>query len=305
VILVIARFWASRVHYSKRAGKYMIHGVTGPNEYENNVNNNWYTNRMAAWCLTYAIETAKAAKPRWKELGLTQAELKIFEKIALGMYLPEDGELGVFVAHDTFLDKDLRPAASIDAADRPINQHWSWDRILRSCFIKQADTLQGMYALGHLYDLETKKRNFDFYEPMTVHESSLSPCVHAILAAEIGYIDKAVEMYHRTARLDLDNLNNDTQDGCHTTSMAGSYLAISRGFAGMRTVDGLSFRPVLPPKWTGYGFKLRYRGRLISINVSKDSVRLNLVSGEPVALKLYEEMILLDGETARGLEKVQ
>lgn len=305
VILAVARFWASRVHYSKRAGKYMIHGVTGPNEYENNVGNNWYTNRMAAWCLSYAIETAKAAKPRWKELGLTQAELKIFEKIASGMYLPEDKELNVFVAHDTFLDKDLKPASSIDPADRPINQHWSWDRILRSCFIKQADTLQGLYALGHLYDLETKKRNFDFYEPMTVHESSLSPCVHAILAAEIGYIDKAVEMYHRTARLDLDNLNNDTHDGCHITSMAGSYLAISRGFAGLRTVDGLSFSPTLPPEWTGYGFKLRYRGRVIAIHVTKDSVRLNLFSGEPVALKLYEEMILLDGEASRGLEKLK
>jgi maltose phosphorylase len=127
--------------------------------------------------------------------------------------------------------------------------------------------------------------------------------VHAILAAEIGYIDKAVEMYHRTARLDLDNLNNDTQDGCHITSMAGSYLAISRGFAGMRTVDGLSFRPVLPPEWTGYGFKLRYRGRVIGIGVARNGVRLNLISGEPVELKLFDEKILLDGEVARGLEK--
>jgi len=303
VILAIARFWVSRVHYSKRAGKYMIHGVTGPNEYENNVNNNWYTNRMAAWCLSYAAETAKTARSRWAELNLTAAEVKNFEKIASNMYLPEDKELGVFVAHDTFLDKDLRPASSIDPADRPINQHWSWDRILRSCFIKQADTLQGLFALGHLYDLPTKKRNFDFYEPMTVHESSLSPCVHAILAAEIGYIDKAVEMYHRTARLDLDNLNNDTQDGCHITSMAGSYLAISRGFAGMRTVDGLSFQPVLPPDWAGYGFKLRYRGRVIGLNVTKGGVRLNLISGEPVELRLYSERILLDGEAARGLEK--
>ncbi len=305
VILAIARFWASRVHFSKRAGKYMIHGVTGPNEYENNVNNNWYTNRMAAWCLSYACETAKTVKSRWSELNLTQAELKNFEKIASGLYLPEDQDLGVFVAHDTFLDKDLRPASSIDPADRPINQHWSWDRILRSCFIKQADTLQGLYALGHLYDLDTKKRNFDFYEPMTVHESSLSPCVHAILAAEVGYIDKAVEMYHRTARLDLDNLNNDTGDGCHITSMAGSYLAISRGFAGMRTVEGLSFKPVLPPEWTSYGFKLRYRGRVIEITVAKNGVRLNLVNGEPVELKLYDEKILLDGEAARGLEKAK
>jgi maltose phosphorylase len=169
--------------------------------------------------------------------------VKNFEKIAAEMYLPEDSALGIFVAHDTFLDKDLMPASAIDPADRPINQHWSWDRILRSCFIKQADTLQGLYALGHLYDLETKKRNFDFYEPMTVHESSLSPCVHAILAAEIGDIDKAVEMYRRTARLDLDNLNHDTQDGCHITSMAGSYLAISGVLRACARWRGCPFAP--------------------------------------------------------------
>ena len=114
-----------------------------------------------------------------------------------------------------FLDKELKPASEIPAAERPICQHWSWDRILRSCYIKQADVLQGMYFLDHLFDHETKKRNFDFYEPMTVHESSLSPCVHSILAAELGYRDKAVEMYKRTARLDLDNINRDTVDGLH------------------------------------------------------------------------------------------
>ena len=303
VILAVARFWVSRAHYSERAKKYMIHGVTGPNEYENNVNNNWYTNRMASWCLKYACEKAKELKPRWKELNLTQAEIRNFEKIASGMYLPEDKALGIFVAHDTFLDKELMPASAINPSERPINQHWSWDRILRSCFIKQADTLQGLYALGHLYDVETKKRNFDFYEPMTVHESSLSPCVHAILAAEIGYLDKAVEMYHRTARLDLDNLNNDTQDGCHITSMAGSYLAISRGFAGLRTVEGLSFSPALPPEWSGYGFKLRYRGRVIELKVAQSGIRLKLVSGEPVSLSLYGEEILLEHEAVRDLGK--
>ena len=152
--------------------------------------------------------------------------------ISRRMYYPVDEDLGIFVQHDTFLDKDLMPASALKKKDRPLNQNWSWDRILRSCFIKQADVLQGMYFLGHLYDAETKKRNFDFYEPMTVHESSLSPCVHAILAVELGYEDKAVELYHRTARLDLDNINNDTEDGLHVTSMSGSWLVIAQGFAG-------------------------------------------------------------------------
>ncbi|MDD3242228.1 MAG: glycoside hydrolase family 65 protein [Eubacteriales bacterium] len=305
VLAGIAKFWASRVHYSQRKGLYMIHGVTGPNEYENNINNNWYTNRMAKWCLEYTAEVAETyAADRREELGLTDAVLNNFRTIGEKMYLPEDKELGIFVAHDTFLDKDLRPAASLTPQERPINQKWSWDHILRSCFIKQADTLQGMWTLGHLYDLETKRRNYAFYEPLTVHESSLSPCVHSILAAEIGLADKAVEMYQRTARLDLDNINNDTNDGCHITSMAGSWLSIAQGFAGMRTVEGLSFAPMLPECWQSYSFKINYRSRRIEILVERETVTLRLLSGEPVALKLYGEDVLLEKETVRPIGEV-
>ena len=294
VLLGVARFWRSRVHYSGRAGKYMIHGVTGPNEYENNVNNNWYTNTMAAWCLDYFIEAAgKAGAFRREALGITDGELAAMKEIAGNMYLPEDPELGIFVQHDTFLDKELRPAVDIDEKERPISQHWSWDRILRSCYIKQADVLQGLYFLGHLYDEKTKRRNFDFYEPLTVHESSLSPCVHSILAAELGYRDKAVEMYKRTARLDLDNINNDTQDGLHITSMSGSWLSIAQGFAGMRTAGGLSFAPFLPDCWQGYAFKILYRGRLIEITVGLEGTRLTLLEGAKLELELYGEKLLL------------
>lgn len=304
VLAGIAKFWASRVHYSQRKGVYMIHGVTGPNEYENNINNNWYTNRMAKWCLEYTVETARGvAQDRCAELGLTGAVLDNFAKIADNMYLPEDKELGIFVAHDTFMDKDLRPAASLPPEERPINQKWSWDHILRSCFIKQADTLQGMWTLGHLYDIDTKRRNYLFYEPMTVHESSLSPCVHSILAAELGMADKAVEMYQRTARLDLDNINNDTDDGCHITSMAGSWLSIAQGFAGMRTVQGLSFAPFLPTGWTSYNFKINYRGRRIEVLADGDHATIKLLSGEPLLLKLYGEEVKLKDEVIRPLRE--
>lgn len=290
VLLGIARFWAGRVHYNERTKRYMIHGVTGPNEYENNVNNNWYTNRIAAWCLQYFLETCDRVSPQRRDsLGLSEAEYGQMADIARKMYEPYDPERGIFVQHDTFLDKALLPASALSQADRPLNQHWSWDRILRSCFIKQADVLQGMYFLGHLYDVETKKRNFDFYEPLTVHESSLSPCVHAILAAEIGQVDKAIQMYHRTARLDLDNINNDTDDGLHITSMSGAWLAIAQGFAGMRTVKGLSFAPVLPKGWQGYSFRFLYRGRVVSLSVHTGGVRMQLISGEALPLSLYGE----------------
>src|SRR5690606_30326945 len=124
---------------------------------------------------------------------------------------------------DGFLDKELIPVADLPIEARPLNQHWSWDRILRSCYIKQADVLQGIYFFEDEFDEDTIRRNYDFYEPLTVHESSLSPCVHAIIAAKLGKEEKAYEFYLRTARLDLDDYNNDTEDGLHITSMAGTW----------------------------------------------------------------------------------
>jgi len=305
VLAAIARFWAGRVHEHKAKNCFMIHGVTGPNEYENNVNNNWYTNRMAKWCFQYTVETAKLAdEGRRAALGLDAATLAHYTDIAGRMYLPQDEALGIFVQHDTFLDKELMPASAIPPGERPINQHWSWDRILRSCFIKQADVLQGLYFLGHLYDLDTKRRNFAFYEPMTVHESSLSPCVHSILAAEIGQHDKAVEMYQRTARLDLDNLNNDTEDGLHITSMAGSWLSIAQGFAGMRaTEQGLAFAPFLPACWQGYAFTIVYQGRRLRIEADKKAVTLTLLDGQPLEVSLWGKRVQVDGRITMNSEQ--
>ena len=296
VLCGVARFYTDRVHFSNRHGKYMIHGVTGPNEYENNVNNNWYTNRIAAWSIgLFVTQARRASQERRRELAITEDELAHMVDVVEKMYYPEDAELGIFVQHDTFLDKELMAASDIPAGERPINQHWSWDHILRSCFIKQADVLQGLYFLNHLYDVETIRRNFDFYEPMTVHESSLSPCVHSILAAQLGYRQKAVEMYQRTARLDLDNINNDTDDGLHITSMAGSWLAIAHGFAGMRTTDGLSLSPFLPDAWQGYAFQFHYRGRVIRVSVRPGQALVELLQGKPLKMTLCgQEQTLSD-----------
>ena len=296
VLCGVARFYTDRVHFSKRHGKYMLHGVTGPNEYENNVNNNWYTNRIAAWSIgLFVTQARRASQDRRRELAITEEELAHMVDVVEKMYYPEDAELGIFVQHDTFLDKDLMPTSDIPAGERPINQHWSWDHILRSCFIKQADVLQGLYFLNHLYDVETIRRNFDFYEPMTVHESSLSPCVHSILAAQLGYHEKAVEMYQRTARLDLDNINNDTDDGLHITSMAGSWLAMVHGFAGMRTTNGLSLAPFLPDAWQGYAFQFHYRGRVIRVSVRPGQALVELLQGDPLKMTLCgQEQTLSD-----------
>lgn len=295
VLVGISRFWADRVHFSATKKQYMIHGVTGPNEYENNINNNWYTNKLATWTLAYTLEKLQTAdKEAVNRTNVTEEEKQKWQDIIEKMYYPYDAERDVFVQHDTFLDKELMPVSQLAETDLPINQNWSWDQILRSCFIKQADVLQGIYFFNNQFTKAEKQRNFDFYEPMTVHESSLSPSVHAILAAELEMSEKAVELYARTARLDLDNYNNDTEDGLHITSMTGSWLTIVEGFAGMRTfADTLSFKPFVPADWDYYRFHINYRGRLIFIEVNQTETSLTLLSGEPLTLNLYDKVVEL------------
>jgi len=297
VLIAISRFWAQRVHWSGEKGQYVMHGVTGPNEYENNVNNNWYTSKMALWTLEYTLEGVKKyeddprLKALYEKLNFAGAEeTEKWEHILDNMYLGYDEKRGVILQQDGFLDKDLMPVDDIPDGQRPINQNWSWDRILRSCFIKQADTLQGIYLFEDEFDLATIERNFDFYEPMTVHESSLSPCVHAILASKLGREEKAYEMYLRTARLDLDDYNNDTEEGCHTTSMAGTWMAFAKGFAGMRVRHGeLYFSPSLPKHWDGYSFHIKFRGCNLTIKATKGRTTIHNDSNQALDVYLYDE----------------
>ncbi len=298
VIIGVARFWAQRANYSADKKSWVILGVTGPNEYENNVNNNWYTNFIACWCLQYAIDQINWVKGKdedqWnridKAVKFDDAEIAHWSEVAKGMYFPWDEERQVFLQQDGFLDKELMSASQLPQTDRPINQKWSWDRILRSCFIKQADVLQGMYFFEDQFDQDTLQKHFDFYEPMTVHESSLSPCVHAILAARLGKMDKAVELYLRTSRLDLDNYNNDTQDGLHITSMAGSWMSVVRGFAGMRVrASKLMLSPVLPKGWSGLQFKIRFRGRVLLVDITQEGCNVTRIAGDSLDIIVQQE----------------
>lgn len=301
VLTEISRFWADRVNYNSFKDKYMILGVTGPNEYENNVNNNWYTNKLAQWTLTYTIEQYDRLDDQsasiLERLKITEAELSQWQEIIDKMYFPVIEEFDVFAQQDGYLDKEQIMVEDLSDADVPINQNWSWDRILRSCFIKQADTLQGLYIFSDEYDVETKRKNFDFYEPRTVHESSLSPCVHAILASEIGYQDKAYEMYVRTSRLDLDNYNNDTEDGLHITSMAGSWMSIVHGFGGLKiTYDHLCLAPFLPKEWDQYSFRIVYRGRVLNVSVG-EKLTITLEEGDTLSVKLFDSLCEITKET--------
>lgn len=313
VLLAISRFWSQRVNWSAEKEKFVILGVTGPNEYENNVNNNFHTNYLAVWTLKFTLEAIDYLKHehpylyqelliKWKfnELKETTRWKEIIEK----MYFASDPKTGLFLQQDGFLDKELIPASELPDEQRPINQHWSWDRILRSPYIKQADTLQTMFWFEDDFSDETLKKHFDFYEPLTVHESSLSPCVHSVLAAKIGYDKKSYEMYLRTARLDLDNYNNDTDDGLHITSMGGTWMAFVMGFGGMRVTDGhLVFNPFLPPNWKSYSFRINFRGAHLEVRKKPDLFSVVNHSGSEANLLVWGKKYKLNGFDTLNIQR--
>ncbi|HTO35230.1 MAG TPA: glycoside hydrolase family 65 protein [Flavobacterium sp.] len=294
VLIGIARFWHQRATYSTYRNQYVILGVTGPNEYENNVNNNWYTNYIAKWCIDYTIEQIKKVETEYpsdytrvlNKSKLSKAEIEHWKAVADNMYFPFSEEHGVFLQQDGFLDKELVKVHDLDRSQRPINQKWSWDRILRSPYIKQADTLQGFYFFEDHFSKEQLEKHFDFYEPFTVHESSLSPCVHSILAAVLGRMEQAYTFYLRTSRLDLDDYNKEVEEGLHITSMAGTWMSIVEGFGGMRVKnDTLHFEPKIPKEWDGYSFKINFRNSILKVSVNQNETKFSLEGN--VGIKVF------------------
>lgn len=303
VLIAISRFWSQRVSFSQPKQKYVILGVTGPNEYENNVDNNWYTNYSCIQCLNVTLEYLEMIALEYpdeyarirRKTSFDKEETYQWKEIIDNMYMPEDKELGIFVQHDGYLDKELKTVQDIPTNERPINQHWSWDRILRSCYIKQSDVLLGLYLYYTNFDKEFIRRNFDFYEPRTVHESSLSPYLHSILASRVGYLDKAYNLFLHAIRLDLDDYNNELEQGLHITSMAGGWLAIVRGFAGMQVLEGLmSFSPTIPQKWNSYTFKINFRERTLQLCINKRNIEVKLIKGQSLKIKVYEKEYILE-----------
>ena len=298
VLIGIARFWQQRAAFSSDKNKFMILGVTGPNEYENNINNNWYTNYIAKWCINYALENINTVKSdhisdyiRIKEkVNFSDDELNSWKNVADNMYFPFSEKHNVYLQQDGFLDKELITVADLDQSQRPINQKWSWDRILRSPYIKQADTLQGFYMFEDHFSTEELERHFKFYEPFTVHESSLSPCVHCIQAAKLNRIEQAYTFYLRTSRLDLDDYNHEVEEGLHITSMAGTWMSIVEGFGGMRVLNNiLSFAPKIPKQWKSYSFKVNFRNQIIKVNVHQNKTDFELEG-------TFDLQIIVNGE---------
>lgn len=306
VLIGIARFWHQRATYSANKDKYVILGVTGPNEYENNVNNNFYTNYIAKWCIDYTVEQITRIKDEFAadherimaKVNLNAEEVRQWKKVSDNMYFPYSEEFGVYLQQDGFLDKELVKVADLDRSQRPINQKWSWDRILRSPYIKQADVLQGFYFFEDHFTKDQLEQHFDFYEPLTVHESSLSPCVHSIQAAVLGRMEQAYTFYLRTSRLDLDDYNKEVEEGCHITSMAGTWMSIVEGFGGMRVKDDtLHFEPRIPEQWSGYSFKVNFRNQVVKISIQAGETKLSLEGTQPITVYVNGKAVTVEPNT--------
>ena len=305
VLIGIARFWHQRASFSTNKNQYMILGVTGPNEYENNINNNFYTNYIAKWCIDYAHEQVQKVSLEYpqdhkritEKVKLSDVELQDWKKISGNMYFPKSDELGIYLQQDGFLDKDLVPVKDLDKSQRPINQKWSWDRVLRSPYIKQADVLQCFYFFEEHFSKKELQLNFDFYEAFTVHESSLSPCVHSIQAAKLDKIDMAYTFYLRTSRLDLDDYNKEVEEGLHITSMAGTWMSIVEGFGGMRVKnDHLHFSPKIPKEWKGYSFKINFRNQILKVAINHNETQFSLEGNKDTNQQAKQISVFVNGK---------
>ena len=302
MLLQIARFLASRVEKGGRTGQYGFFGVMGPDEFHMMVNNNAYTNYMGKRTLAYAAETLgrmRRERPEAYErlkgrTALKEGETAFWQEVAEHMYIPM-GENGLIEQHDDFFNLPHTDIRAIPVSDFPLYEHWSYDRIYRSDMIKQPDVLMMLYLYNSSFTEEVKRINYEYYEPRTIHESSLSPAIHSVLAAELDKMAEAVRFFGFATRLDLDNYNRNTREGLHITSIALAWINIVYGFAGLRS-DGemLRFAPKLPERWKALTFSVLYRGRVIRIRMEKEKTGFRLTQGEPLSLKIYDGIYRLD-----------
>ncbi|QSF43659.1 glycoside hydrolase family 65 protein [Paenibacillus tianjinensis] len=288
MLIQISRFYATRGQWGARSGQFGYFGVMGPDEFQLMVNNNCYINLMAKKLFDYTLETVahmQAAVPEAfvqlaAKTALHEDELADWRSKAEHMRIPLDQDSGVYEEHDGFFDMPHIDIHSIPVTEFPLYSNWSYDRLYRYDMIKQPDVLMFMFLYNGQFSKEAKRANYEYYEPRCIHESSLSPSIHSILASEIGKPEEAYHFFEFATRLDLDNYNRNTREGLHTTSIAAAWMNIVYGFGGMRSDgDRLSFQPSLPERWTSYSFQVLYEGVLLKLEVTIDSVRIQAVSG--------------------------
>ena len=304
ILLQIARFMYRRAAKGNKTGKYGYFGVMGPDEFHMMVNNNAYTNYMGMRTLAYASDTLhrmRESKPDMytsllAKTLLTENEILSWKNMAENMYIPMD-ENGLIEQHDGYFNLPHTEINSIPVSEFPLYEHWSYDRIYRTDMIKQPDVLMMLYLYNSSFSEETKRINYDFYQPRTIHESSLSPAIHSILAAELDEMDDATAFFGYATRLDLDNYNRNTREGLHITSIAMAWANIVYGFAGLRSdKDELCFAPRLPDRWKKLSFSILYRGRVIRVQMEKHGTEFILGEGSPLDIEIYGKAYTLTQE---------
>ncbi|WP_410512774.1 beta-phosphoglucomutase [Paenibacillus sp. BR2-3] len=295
ILFETSRFWADMGHFNPaRGGAFCIDAVTGPDEYTAIVNNNAYTNLMVQDQLNFAVETAGLLRTQYPQdyerlqqsIGLTEEEVQGWAEAARQMFIPFDEDLGIYAQDDTFLTKKKWDFDNTPADKYPLLLNYHPLVIYRHQVLKQADLVMAMFLQGEKFTLADKIRNYNYYEPLTTHDSSLSPCIHSIVSAEIGDLEGAYSYFDRTVRMDLDDINRNAKDGLHTAAMSGSWMSIVNGFGGMRLNDGvLGFKPALPAQWDSYRFKIVSLGQLVDIFVSREEVVYTLLEGDGLMIK--------------------
>jgi maltose phosphorylase len=300
LLIQISRFLASRGQWSPRGDRFGYYAVMGPDEFHMIVNNNCYTNYMAKRALLFTLETLEEMEPGVKaeclrRLGCPDDELAAWRRMADRMILPRSEELGIYEQHEGFLDLPHIDVDSIPVGDFPLYHHWSYDRIFRTDMIKQPDVLMFLFLYNQSFSPEEKRRNYEYYEPRCIHESSLSPSLHSIFAAELDRPQEAFDLFKFAARIDLDNYNRNTAEGIHLTSIAAAWMSVVYGYGGLRS-DGehLVLHPTIPPHWSSYRFQIAYRGSVLRVETTRTEIRLWLIRGEPIPVRIDGQLLKID-----------
>ena len=289
MLVETARLWADLGFYEQNGqARFRIHGVTGPDEYTTVVNDNLYTNVMARFNMRYAVWTYEflaewdpgAHEALRRRTGVTDEEVEGWKRAADSMYLPFDEELGIHPQDESFLDREPWDFAATPPEDYPLLLNYHPLVIYRFQVLKQADVVLAMYLRGQHFPREQKRRNFEYYDPITTGDSSLSACVQSIVAAEVGHEDLAWDYFEQSLYLDLADTHGNTADGVHIANAGGVWAALVHGFAGMSdTGEHLRFAPRLPEAWSSLRFRLQRHGCQLLVTVRSDGATVELESG--------------------------
>jgi alpha,alpha-trehalose phosphorylase len=304
MLVETSRLWLDLGFYSEaKGGKFCINRVTGPDEYSAVVDNNAYTNLMARENLRYAVQTVKflqttepdAYNALVHKTALEPAEVETWSRAAENMYVPYDAKLNIILQDDSFLDREPWDFRNTPREHYPLLLFYHPLNIYRKQVIKQADVVLAMFLLGDAFSPEEKKRNFEFYDPLTTGDSSLSSCVEAIIAAQIGDMDKAIRHGMAALLMDLADIGGNVKDGCHIASMGGTWMMLTYGFGGMRDNDGtLSFWPRRAPEENAIlRFPVTYRGQRLEVEIRLEKVEYALCEGESLLIRHETEKIQL------------